>query len=228
MVSVVKSILLVEDDTRLASLLSELMAGEGYAVEVVGDGLEAVRRIKVASPDLVVLDIGLPGLDGFGVCRAVRDVYPGRILVLTARGAEEDEVRGLRAGADDYLAKPASPPVLLARIENLLRRARRGMEPIRNGGLVIEPASRHVELDGLTLPLGSAEFELLLVLARHMGSVVPRDELYQALVGREYDGIDRSLDLRVSRIRRHLGDDPRRPRWIKTVHGSGYLMAVQG
>ena len=219
------SILIVEDDQRLATLLGELLQQAGYDTAVERDGDAAVTRIVEEQPSLVVLDVNLPGRDGFSVCRAVRASYPGRILILTARGEEVDEIVGLELGADDYMAKPVSPRRLLARIKALLRRTDIGADTVlQNGGLCIDPQSRTARLDGRPLTLSTAEFDLLLVLARRAGEVVSRDELYRALRGLEYAGVDRSVDLRISRLRRHLGDDPRRPTWIKTVHGVGYLL----
>jgi len=225
------SILLVEDDARLAALLTRFLSGEGYDVARAADGDRAVARILEAPPDLVILDINLPGRDGFAVCRAVRYRYPGRILMLTARGDEDDEVTGLRLGADDYLPKPATPRRLLARVEALLRRA---PEPapassapaaIRTGDLVIDPGRRVVEHRGAPIEVSTTEFDLLWLLARNLGKVVDRELLSRELRGIPYDGVDRTFDLRISRLRRQLGDDPRRPRLLKTVHGVGYLLA---
>lgn len=218
-------ILVVEDDERLASLLAELLTQAGYQVDLESRGDLAIDRIRDAQPALVLLDVNLPGTDGFSVCRAVRDSYPGRILILTARGEEIDEVVGLELGADDYMAKPVSPRRLLARVKALLRRPDAGTTAIiRNGPLVIDPQSRSVRLSDQTLTLSTAEFELLLLLAQRLGEVVSREDIYRALRGVEYGGLDRSIDLRISRLRKHLGDNPRRPTWIKTVHGVGYLL----
>lgn len=218
-------ILIVEDDQRLASLLVELLEQAGYTAAIETRGDHAVARILAERPALVLLDVNLPGLDGFTVCRTVRDAYPGRILVLTARGEEVDEVLGLEFGADDYMAKPVSPRRLLARIKALLRRPDAAHESlVRNGPLVIDPQGRSAVLDGVPLPLSTAEFELLYLLAQRLGEVVSRDEMYRSLRGLEYGGLDRSIDLRISRLRKHLGDNPRRPTWIKTVHGVGYLL----
>lgn len=218
-------ILIAEDDQRLAALLAELLEQSGYAVTVETRGDNAAARIAEELPDLVILDINLPGMDGLSVCRSVREAYPGRILILTARGDEVDEVIGLELGADDYMAKPVSPRRLLARIKALLRRPDATRDAlIRNGDLVIDPQSRTAALRGTPLSLSTAEFDLLLLLARRAGEVVSRDDIYRSLRGLEYGGMDRSVDLRISRLRKHLGDNPRRPTWIKTVHGVGYLL----
>lgn len=218
-------ILIVEDDERLAKLLAELLQQAGYTTAVEPRGDTAIDRIRADPPALVLLDVNLPGRDGFSVCREVRGTYRGRILVLTARGEEVDEVIGLELGADDYMAKPVSPRRLLARVKALLRRPEVASESlIRNGPLAIDTQARSVELDGVTLELSTSEFDLLLVLAERVGEVVSRDDLYRALRGLEYGGLDRSIDLRISRLRKHLGDNPRRPTWIKTVHGVGYIL----
>ncbi len=219
-------VLIVEDDLRLQELLADLLTGAGYKVATESRGDVAVDRILGDAPDLVLLDIGLPGKDGLEVCRSVRSDYAGRILVLTARGDEIDEILGLELGADDYLAKPVAPRRLLARVKALLRRPAAAITaPVENGPLIVDPGRRLVSLDGRTLEVGTAEFELLLLLARRLGEVVSRDDILRSLRGGGYDGIDRSVDLRVSRLRKVLGDDPRKPTWIKTVHGAGYLLA---
>jgi DNA-binding response OmpR family regulator len=222
-------VLVVEDDVRLGELVVELLGLEGIAAEREGRGDEALRRILASPPALVVLDIGLDGLDGISVCRlARRNGYEGPILMITARGEEHDEILGLEVGADDYLTKPVSPPRLLARVRALLRRRRSESaaappEPFRIGPLVVDPRRRSAELHGRLLDLSTAEFDLLHLLVRRKGEVVSRDEILRELRGLEHDGLDRSVDLRISRLRRRLDDDPKNAHWIKTVHGAGYL-----
>lgn len=220
------TILLVEDDPRLGRLLIELLELHGHTADCVRRGDEAVERILATVPELVILDIRLPGLDGIEVCRQVRRRgFVGSILMLTALDEEADEVLGLDVGADDYLTKSASTPRLLARIRALLRRRPEvDHEPVRTGGLVVLPERRTAELNGEPLKLTSSEFDLLLLLARRLGRPVEREELVQQLRGYGYDGLDRSIDLRISRLRKRLGDDPRNPTWIKTVHGVGYVL----
>ena len=218
-------IFVVEDDPRLAGQLETLLGREGFAVTVIGDGLVAADRILAESPDLVLLDVNLPGQDGFAVCRAVRRRYPGMIAMLTARRDEIDEVVGLELGADDYIPKPIRARALVSRLKALLRRA----APSRPasfvvGSLVVDPGRREVKLNGAPVALTDAEFDLLVVLARHVGDVLDRDTIYRELRGVPYDGLDRSIDLRISRLRRKLGDDP--PRLIKAVRGVGYLMVA--
>lgn len=227
-----KKILLVEDDLRLASLVSTYLSRQGYEVDTVHRGDDAVRRIEESRPDLVILDLMLPGMDGFAVCREARHAYTGPILMLTAREEDMDQVVGLELGADDYVKKPVEPRVLLARIRALFRRAggdRRGGQQtreIRFGGLVLSAAARRVTLEGELVDLSTNEFDLLWLLASRAGEVLDRDLLYREVKGIEYDGLDRSIDVAVSRLRKKLKDSPDHPCRIKTVWGSGYLFAA--
>ena len=226
-------VLVVEDDSKLARLVQEYLEKEGLTVSIESRGDQAVERILHESPDCVILDIMLPGLDGLEVCKRLRPEYTGPILMLTARRDEVDEVVGLELGADDYLAKPVRPRVLLARIRALLRRASENADQAtRNGGsaivvgdLVINPANRTVTLGRGHVDLTTSEFDLLRYLAERAGRVVMRQELFEHLKGIPYDGMDRSIDLTVTRLRKKLGDDAKPPRLIKSVRGSGYLMA---
>lgn len=222
-------ILLVEDDARTAALVGEYLREQGFVVEHVANGDEAVRRITAAPPDLVVLDLMLPGRDGLSVCRAVRPGFSGPILMLTARGDEIDQIVGLEVGADDYVAKPASPRLLLARIHALLRR-QRAPEPageprdlLTFDGLTVDRRRREVKVAGRVVDLTTAEFDLLWTLAARAGEIVSRDALYEELRGIPYDGVDRSIDMRVSQLRRRI--ETGRRRWIKTVRAAGYLFA---
>ncbi len=232
-------ILLVEDDDKLSALIRDFLQTTGeFEVSIEPRGDRAPARILGEQPDLVILDIMLPGLDGLGVCKQVRDGYPGPILMLTALGDEVDEIVGLEVGADDYVAKPASPRKLLARVRTLLRRAPPGTEPpaaagtprderrLELGDLVVDATSRAVALGGTPVELTTAEFDLLWLLACHAGETLARDRIYEELRGIEWDGLDRSIDLRVARLRRKLGDDAQHPRRIKSVRGVGYLLAV--
>ena len=227
-------LLLVEDDAELSGMMSDFLSSHGYRVSVESDGLAAIRRIRTEPYDAVVLDIGLPGADGFSVCRDVRPQFGGPIIVLTARGDESDEVVALEAGADDFMSKPVRPNALLARLKIHLRRVDVAGHPaggneraadIVVGDLSINLGSRSVFLSEQPVELTTAEFDLLEYLARHAGEVVPRKILYVDLLEIPYDGMDRSVDLRVSRLRRKLGDDSHRPTRIKSVRGVGYLLA---
>ena len=181
---------------------------------------------------MVVLDIGLPGIDGISICSTVRDDFEGPILILTARGDEIDEVVALEVGADDYMSKPVRPHALLARLRVHLRRAgQSGTEAtttrISVDDLLIDTTNRSVSIGDHNIDLTTAEFDLLWLLAKNAGKVIPRDELYQELHGVRYDGLDRSIDLRVSRLRKKIGDDPVQPQRIKSVRSVGYLLATQ-
>jgi DNA-binding response OmpR family regulator len=216
-------ILLVEDDPPLAELVSDFLSGHGHQVMVLGRGDLVLKYVQDNSPEAIVLDLMLPGLDGLEVCRRLREGgYGGGILMLTARGDTLSEVVGLRQGADDYLAKPVRPQVLLARLEAVLRRLQPTVSELVRGRLILRLHSREAELAGELLDLTTADFDLLVVMAQHAGEVVSRDELSQVLRGIEWDGLDRSVDLRVSRLRRKLGDWG--PILLKSVRGSGYLM----
>ncbi|MDW3710618.1 MULTISPECIES: response regulator [Pseudomonas] len=224
-------ILIVEDDQRLAELTREYLEGNGLKVAIESDGGQAVARILKDQPDLVVLDLMLPGEDGLSICRKVRGRYDGPILMLTARTDDMDQVLGLEMGADDYVCKPVRPRVLLARIRALLRRSEGGLsEPVEEnvrrlefGPLVIDNAMREAWLNERSIELTSAEFDLLWLLAANAGRILSREEIFNALRGIEYDGQDRSIDVRISRIRPKIGDDPMHPRLIKTVRSKGYL-----
>lgn len=225
-------ILLVEDDFKLAALVCEFLTSKGFTVDVEPRGDKAPDRIIDENPDLVILDLMLPGMDGLSVCRKVRPVYPGPIMMLTALSDEVDEIVGLEVGADDYVAKPVKPRLLLARIQNLLRRTNVTVEekPIHAeklivvDNLVIDPRRRAVELGSQELELTTAEFDLLYYLAERVGQVIERDTIYRDLRGIEWDGLDRSIDLRIARLRAKIGDDARHPGRIKSVRGSGYLL----
>ncbi|QXH52740.1 response regulator transcription factor [Pseudomonas fakonensis] len=218
-------ILIVEDDQRLAELTAEYLQANGYEVSVEGDGARAVRRIIDSQPDLVILDLMLPGEDGLSICRRVRGQYPGPILMLTARSDELDQVQGLDQGADDYVCKPVRPRLLLARIQALLRRSEPAerRQALEFGPLNIDNRLREARLGGQLIELTGAEFDLLWLLASNAGRVLSREQIFTALRGVGYDGQDRSIDVRISKIRPKIGDDPVNPRLIKTLRSKGYL-----
>ncbi len=227
-----RRILLVEDDLKLAALVREFLEGAGFQVDIEPRGDMAAQRIVVENPDMVVLDLMLPGMDGLSVCRQVRPRYRNPILMLTALGDEVDEVVGLEVGADDYLVKPVRPRVLLARIHSLLRRvggvagdADGGAQVLRVDDLVLDGARRSVTRDEVEIELTTTEFDLLWYLASRAGQVVTRESLYIDLRGGEWDGLDRSIDIAVARLRRKLGDDGKHPQIVKSVRGAGYLLA---
>lgn len=219
-------IMIVEDDERLAELTSEYLENNGMRVQVVNNGTDAIRLIPREQPDLVVLDVMLPGADGFTVCREVRRDFRNPILMLTARTDDLDQVLGLEIGADDYVPKPVKPRILLARIKALLRRVETDLGTdgrLDFGNLIIDNNCREVILNGEAVELTSAEYDLLWLLASNAGNVLSREMIFERLRGIQYDGQDRSIDVRISRIRPKVGDDPDNPRRIKTVRSKGYL-----
>jgi two-component system OmpR family response regulator len=224
-------VLLVEDDRRLADLTREYLEGHGLAVVHAADGRRGLEEGLSGRYEAVLLDLMLPGKDGLEVCRELRARSDVPIIVLTARGEEADRVLGLELGADDYLAKPFSPRELLARIRAVVRRARGRAGPstavVRVGGLVLDPSARRVTLDGREVALTGYEFALLDALARRAGRVLSREQLMELAGGSAEEAFDRSVDVHVSRLRQKLGDDPKRPRLIKTVRGAGYLLAAE-
>jgi len=236
-----QTILLVEDDQRLSDLISEYLTKQGLLVEVEYRGDTAVQRILDLQPDLVVLDLMLPGLDGLEVCRQVRPEYQAPILMLTARDEDVDQIVGLELGADDYVIKPVQPRILLARIRTLLRRIQpsqitagsTSIPPASNqlldfDRLKINPAAREVTLDSQVIELTTQEYELLYLMANNAGVVLSRDQIFEAMSGIEYDGLDRSVDIRISRLRKLLENNSDKPSGIKTVRGQGYLFVAQG
>jgi len=221
-------IFIVEDDLELSTMLAAYLREHGFATETEARGDRAVGRILAANPAVVVLDVMLPGKDGLAVCREVRGSYRGSILMLTALGTEVDEVTGLELGADDYLAKPIRPRVLLARVRALLRRAAAANASpddgrVRVGELTLDPTTREASFRGRPLELTSGELDLLLVLAAQAGQVVSRKALYQQLKGAAHEDFDRSVDLMVSRLRQKLREAGVADDAIKTVRGVGYL-----
>ncbi len=232
-------ILFVEDDIELAALVEEYLADNFFAVTHEPRGDQAVNRILCEDYDLIILDIMLPGKDGRDVCREVRPYFKGPIIMLTALGEELDEIAGLQIGADDYLAKPVGPHLLKTRIQSLLRLMKRVDESLLSppfaaapkahtievGAIVIDRKNRSATLDGNNLNLTTSEFDLLLYMAEHKGEVLERDQIFRDVLGVEYDGLERSVDQRVIRLRKKLGDDGRNPQLIKSIRGTGYLLA---
>lgn len=228
-------ILIVEDDQRLAELTREYLASNGLVVAVESDGAKATARILAEQPALVILDLMLPGEDGLSICRTLRSQqYRGAILMLTALADDMDQVLGLEMGADDYVCKPVRPRLLLARVHALLRRnpvatpnSDAAPECLQFGPLQIDHARREASLYEVSIELTSAEFDLLWLLAANSGRILSREEIFTELRGVGYDGLDRSIDVRISRIRPKIGDDPEHPKVIKTVRGKGYLFVAQ-
>ena len=226
-------ILLIDDDDALAAMVSEYLQGRGLAVEHAPDGPSGLKRLASGGFDAVVLDVMMPGPDGFEVLQTIRRDDPIPVVMLTARGEDMDRIVGLEMGADDYLAKPFNPRELLARIKAVLRRSRGELvpeseakaPPLRFGRLEIDVDARVVRLDGEERSLTGHQFELLLAMARAAGRALTRDELMQRVRGEDLEAFDRSIDVHVSRIRAAIEDDPKKPRRIITLRGVGYLFA---
>jgi two-component system alkaline phosphatase synthesis response regulator PhoP len=226
-------ILVVDDDESLRRLVAAYLESEGYEVKEAADGPSALTGVEAEDPQLVVLDLMLPGMSGLEVARRIRIERATPILMLTARGSEEDMLQGFEAGADDYLVKPFSPKVLVARVKAVLRRS--GAEtqeevggPFMQGGLSIDPKAREVRLEGREIELTSTEFELLRVLSEHPGWVYTREELLEAVWGYSYLGDSRLVDVHIANLRKKIGDDPSEPHFVRTVRGVGYKFQAPG
>ena len=219
---------MIEDDAHLAAMVSEYLGANGFEVAVAADGERGLARLAEGSFGAVLLDVMLPGLDGFEVCRRIRARADVPVLMLTARGDDTDRIVGLELGADDYLPKPFNPRELLARIKAILRRRHAGPDRrplLRFARLEIDREARVVRLDGRERPLTSHQFDLLAALAESAGRVLSRDALMERVRGDALEAFDRSIDVHVSRIRAAIEDDPRHPRRILTVRGAGYVFA---
>lgn len=220
-------ILIVEDDESLAQLLQEYLQRHGYLVELLHEGSRALQTVHTNRPDLVILDLMLPDSNGLDICRELRGSWRGPVLMLTAMKDDADVVAGLEVGADDYVGKPVTPRVLLARVRALLRRggADRDAEIIRRGPLRIDVPSRTAVIKGGELDLTTTEFDLLVLLARRAGRVQERSTLVEELRGIDFHSFDRSVDVIVSRLRKKLSEKYERE-IIRTVRGVGYLLSV--
>jgi DNA-binding response OmpR family regulator len=225
-------VLLVDDDIRLGHLLERLFKPEGLQVELVTDGLQGVRRATGEVFDLVILDVMLPGIDGFEALRRIRAVSQVPVLMLTAKGTDNDRIVGLELGADDYLPKPFNPRELVARVKAVLRRSDTsscaGSRPksLNCAGIEMNPARREIRVDGESVHLTTTEFDLLACFMKHPGQVLSRDALMDMLRGVGYAAYDRSIDVHVKNLRAKIEEDPRNPRRIKTVWGTGYMLAA--
>lgn len=220
------TVLVVDDDRELREMLVRYLEAEGFRVSEAGDGEVALERFEKASPDLVVLDVAMPSIDGLEVLRRLRTESDVPVIMLTAKTEEVDRVVGLTLGADDYVTKPFSPRELVARIRAVLRRGRDATSPddgrLVFEGLVVDPGRREMEVDGDPVDLTTLEFDLVLELASHPGWVFSRQKLLERVWGFDYFGSDRVVDVHVASIRRALGDDAAQPRFIATVRGVGY------
>ena len=218
-------VLVIDDDERLNALLTRYMDRFGFSVISATEPRLALRMLKTDPPDIVILDVMLPEMDGFSVCRKVRETSRVPIIMLTARGDVMDRIVGLELGADDYLAKPFEPRELVARVQAVLRRGVRveGEEKLRAGTLDVDWATRSARLEGRDLAVTTAEFELLGLLVRNRGRVLTRERILDGTRGIDWEAYDRSIDVLISRLRQKLGDDAKHPTFIRTVRGAGYV-----
>jgi DNA-binding response OmpR family regulator len=224
-------ILIVEDAPEVAQIVRATLSEEGFEVQVARDGESAIELARAEPPDLVLLDIGLPGIDGIEVCRRLRTFSDAYLVMLTARDSEFDRVLGLSMGADDYITKPFSPRELIARIRAMQRRPRASAQSptpdglvLRFGELVLDTATREVRVGERMVELSRLEYELLRVLAQHPRQALSREQLLEQVWGDNWFGDDHVLDVHISNLRRKLGDDPRRPRFVRTVRGYGFRL----
>ncbi len=226
-----KRVLVVDDDAKTVELVKLYLNRDGYKVLTAYDGVAALRLARENRPDLIVLDLMLPGQDGLEVCRTLRSESEVPIIMLTARTTEEDKLAGLDLGADDYVTKPFSPKELAARVRAVLRRLpeetlQRGPVEINHGKLTLNFLKHEASLTGRPLPLTPIEFKLLGVLAREPGRVFSRAQLIEKVLGYDFEGFDRTMDVHILNLRRKLEPDPSRPSYIKTVYGAGYKLVT--
>jgi DNA-binding response OmpR family regulator len=220
-----RKVLVVDDELRITQLVRDYLAHAGYSVISAGDGRSALMLFRTEKPDLVVLDLGLPELDGLDVAREVRKLDNTPIIMLTARGEESDKLVGLELGADDYVTKPFSPKELVARVRAVLRRAdntHAQAHVVRVADMTIDPARMRVTVGGRTVELTATEFELLVTLARQPGRIFTRSQLLDGVRGVAFESYERAIDAHIKNIRRKLETDPHAPRYVLTVHGVGY------
>ncbi|MEJ2157974.1 MAG: response regulator transcription factor [Desulfobacteraceae bacterium] len=218
-------LLIIDDDPKLNRLLMEFLSGFGFSVQTATTPGEGFKKLNRHKPDMVILDVMLPEMNGFEVCKKIRQESTIPIIMLTARGEPTDRIVGLELGADDYLPKPFEPRELVARIQAVLRRLRTptAVNPVKFGDLIIDPQKRNARIHGHTIDLSTNEFTALWLLANHAGEVMDRDRILQAMSGIDSDAFNRSVDVTMSRLRQKLGDDPKKPTYIKTVWGAGYV-----
>jgi two-component system alkaline phosphatase synthesis response regulator PhoP len=219
-----KKVLVVDDDVKTVELVRLYLKRDGYQVLVAYDGVEALRLARESCPDLIVLDLMLPDIDGLEVCRTLRHESDVPIIMLTAKTTDQDKLTGLDLGADDYVTKPFSPKELAARVRAVLRRlpGERGTEEIKSGELSMNFAKHEAWFAGRPLDLTSVEFKLLGVLAKEPGRVFTRANLIEEALGYDFEGFDRTIDVHILNLRRKLESDPSHPRYIKTIYGVGY------
>ncbi|OGN87742.1 MAG: DNA-binding response regulator [Chloroflexi bacterium RBG_13_46_9] len=225
-----RTVLVVDDDVKTVELVKLYLNRDGYKVITSFDGLEALNLARKSHPDLIVLDLMLPGCDGLEICRKLKDESDVPIIMLTARTTEDDKLRGLNLGADDYVTKPFSPRELAARVRAVIRRLpeetlQRGPVEIKRGAITLNFLNREASVSGKTLQLTPSEFKLLGVLAREPGRVFSRQQLIEMVFGYDFEGFDRTVDVHILNLRRKIEPDPDHPRYIKTIYGAGYKFA---
>lgn len=219
-------ILIIDDDVKLTGLLEEFLDAHKFKTKIIHDPINTIQVIDKEKPDLIILDITLPNMDGFQVLRQIREEHETPVIMLTARGEISDRVVGLDLGADDYIPKPFEPRELLARINSILRRIQEPsslVDILEFEGLLIDKMKQEVYLDKNLVHLSTTEFEALVLIADHAGSALDREFLVENLRGIQWQSFDRSIDVLVSRLRNKLGETPENTRFIKTVHGVGYI-----
>ena len=226
----IKTILVIDDDEKLNSLLKDYLSGFNFKVLTETNPERALNLLKRKTPDIIILDIMLPGMDGFEVCRRIRKSYNIPVVMLTARGKVEDRIVGLELGADDYLPKPFEPRELVARIQSVLRRSLEigKTSRLHFKSLVVDIDKQLVLLEEEAVELTTMEFEILHLLMKNPGKVLDRDQIMDSLRGLEWEAFDRSVDVLVSRLRQKLRDDPKSPRFIRTIWGRGYKFIGEG
>lgn len=219
-----KKVLVVDDDVETVEHVKLYLQRDGYRVLTAYDGVEALRLAREGHPDLIVLDLMLPGVDGLEICHTLREESDVPIIMLTAKTTDQDKVSGLELGADDYVTKPFSPRELAARVRAVLRRlpGERGPDRIEHGELIVDFLKQEASLSGRALNLTTVEFKLLGVLIKEPGRVFSRAQLIEKALGYDFDGFDRAIDVHILNLRRKLESDPNRPEYIKTIYGAGY------
>ena len=225
-----KRVLVVDDDVKTVELVKLYLNRDGYRVLTSHNGLEAVRLAQEAHPDLIVLDLMLPGMDGLEICRTIREESDVPIIMLTARTADEDKIAGLGLGADDYVTKPFSPRELAARVRAVLRRlpGERGPDEIKHGKITVNFRKHEAFLDDEPMSLTPVEFKLLGVMVKEPGRVFSREQLIEEALGYDFEGFNRTIDVHILNLRRKLEPEPGHPKYIKTVYGTGYKFLEVG
>jgi len=221
-----KKVLVVDDDAKTVELVKLYLNRDGYRVITSGDGNEALRMARESFPDLIVLDLMLPGMSGLEICRTLREESDVPIIMLTALTTDDDRLKGLDLGADDYVTKPFSPRELAARVRAVLRRlpGERGPEKIEHGALIVDFLKHEAFIDGKPLSLTPIEFKLLGALVKEPGRVFSRAQIIEKALGHDFNGFDRTIDVHILKLRRKLEPDPHHPRFLKTVYGAGYKL----